>query len=55
MSDQWLLRIEILRVTFARTEQEAAGVEDLSFDVAGGGTVCVVEDSGSGKSAKALA
>ena len=49
-----VLRVEHLRVTFPTADGDARAVDSVSFEVHNGETVCVVGDSGCGKSVTAL-
>jgi len=46
---QPIAEFQNLRVTFQTKAGEVIGVEDLSFQINPGETVCVVGESGSGK------
>lgn len=50
-----LLRVDQLRIEFSRAGQSIAAVEDVSFEVGRGEIVCLLGESGSGKSLSALA
>ncbi|TPW31531.1 ABC transporter ATP-binding protein [Martelella alba] len=54
VSDQDLMSIRNLRVTFQTQAGTVLGVEELSFEIAAGECVCVVGESGSGKSVSSL-
>ncbi len=48
MLDQPIVDIRNLRVEFQTKDGEVVGVEDISFSVQPGETVCIVGESGSG-------
>ena len=54
MLDQPIAQVRNLRVEFETKNGRVVGVEDVSFDGQPGETVCIVGDSGSGKSVSSL-
>ncbi|SLN15486.1 Glutathione import ATP-binding protein GsiA [Roseovarius litorisediminis] len=55
MLDHPIARIENLRVEFQTRDGPVVGVEDVSFKVQAGETVCIVGESGAGKTVSSLA
>src|SRR5689334_21522394 len=53
-SDRQLLEIRNLKLEFGSREKPLQAVDDVSFSIRSGETVCVVGESGCGKSVTAL-
>ena len=54
MTEQSLLDVENLRISFETSNGRLVAVEDLSFSISPGECVAIVGESGSGKSVTAM-